>query len=416
MSRRHHGIAWGPRRMALPTVPELRLILVPGLMLMLCLCLTPRAAHGQQQSLTDVLGFLVTNQSVPTGDFVKDAESARVTRETITRSLLVELATLPISSSSPAFVYHFNRELGTLERPSDSFGPFFAERSLTAGEGQVSFGVNLRLAHFTHLDGQDLGDGQFVTSANIFRDEAQPFDLEALTLDLDARTLTGSVNVGLTDRFDVSAAVPFVSISLSGTRVNTYRGQVLMQARADAQSTGIGDIALRAKYRLFDGPRGGLAAVAEIRLPTGDADNLLGAGKTSYRALAVASLEPGRFDVDVNGGFAVGGLSHELHYRTAASFSAAPRVTLVGELLGRRLDDVGRITAARAAHPTFANVETIRLIAAGDAMHAASMLGGVKWNVTGTWLLSGSVSKALGGQGLRPGAVLQVGLDYAWTP
>jgi hypothetical protein len=116
-----------------------------------------------------------------------------------------------------------------------------------------------------------------VTSGNWFRDEAAPFDVERLTLRLSARTLTGFANVGITDRLDVGIALPFVSVSLSGLRENTYRGQAQVQARADADATGIGDMAVRAKYRIVDAPSAAaVAALFELRVPTGDADNLLG--------------------------------------------------------------------------------------------------------------------------------------------
>lgn len=372
------------------------------------------SAQTSSQSLTDALSFLLTNQSVPTGDFTKDAEAARVTRETITRSLLVELSTLPISSSSPGFVYRLNHDLGTVERASETFGAFFAERSLTAGRGQASFGINLRLSSFDRLDGHDLGDGSFVTSGNRFRDQAAPFDVDRLTLELDARTVSAFATVGVTDRLDVGVAIPFVSLSLKGSRVNTYYGQVLQQARADAHATGFGDVAVRGKYRVVDAPGvGGVAVVGEVRLPTGDRENLLGAGKSSLRVLGIGSVESGRFGMHVNGGFTVGGLSNEFQYRSAASFSAAPRLTLVGELLGHRLSDVGRVTEAQAPHPSFLGVDTIRLVTVGSSTHTASALAGAKWNVTGTWLVSGSLSWPLLDRGLRAGTVVQIGLDYA---
>jgi hypothetical protein len=375
------------------------------------------SAASAQESLTDVLSFLLTNRAVPTGDFERDAAAARATLDTMTRSLLTELSTLPISSPSPAFVYRFNRDLGTLERASESFGPFFAERGLTGGAGQVSLGFTARFAKYSHLDGHDLRDGTFLTSGNWFRDEAQPFDIEQLTLRLETRTVTGFANVGVTDRLDVGVALPFVSVSLSGVRENTYRGQVQVQARADADAVGVGDMALRAKYRIFDAPStAGVAALFEVRLPTGDADNLLGSGETSARALGIASFEVGRgVGIDFNAGATWGGLAREFQYRSAISVSAAPRVTLVGELLGRRLDGVGEIRTARAPHPTFSGADTIRLIAIGDSTHNATALGGVKWNVAGTWLLSGSVSRQLGDRGLRSGTVVQVGLDFAWV-
>jgi hypothetical protein len=366
-----------------------------------------------QETITDVLSFLLTNQSVPTGDFVKDVEAGQVTRDTMTRLLLVELATLPISSSSGGFSYRLNPDLGTLERTSDSFGPFFAERSLTAGRGQASFGVNVRVASFTAIDGRDLQSGDFITAANQFRDEAQPFDVEMLTLDLESRTLTFYGNVGITDRLDVSVAAPMVSLTLDGVRNNTYRGTTLLQARANASVTGFGDMALRAKLRLAGGTGSGLAVLQEVRLPTGRADDLLGAGKAAWRTLIIGSVEPGRVAWHFNGGFTAGGLANELNYRTAVSFSATPQVTLVGELLGRRLDDIGRVISARLPHPEFVDVDTIRLVTERGSTYGSYAVGGIKWNIGGTWILGGHVSFPLTDRGLKSGIVTVIGVDYA---
>jgi hypothetical protein len=385
-------------------------------MVVLALMLPAPRGASAQESLSDVLSFLLTNQSVPTGDFTRDEAAARATRDTVSRALSLELATLPIGTSSPGFVYRLNPDLGTQERATQTFGPFFAERSLTAGRRQLSFGLSIRNATFTHLGGEDLRDGSFVTSGNRFRDETQPFDVEALTLDLSARAMTGLVNFGITDRWDVGAAVPVVSVSLEGSRINTYRGQVLLQARADANATGFGDMAVRTKYRFLDKPGvGGLAAVGEVRLPTGDEENLLGAGDAALVALAIGSYEQGRFGVDGNFGIVRGGAANELQYRGAASVAVAQRLTVVGELLGRRISDFGRIVSAEAPHPTFANVNTIRLIEEPGAANTAALVGGVKWNPAGTWLLNASLSRTIGDARLRSGVVAQLGFDYAWT-
>jgi hypothetical protein len=96
---------------------------------------SPRPAFAQQ-SIGDVLSFLLTNRSIPTDDFSGDEEAAARTSQTISSFLLVELATLPITSSAGGFSYRLDPGLGTMMRSSDSFGPFFAERSLTIGRRQ----------------------------------------------------------------------------------------------------------------------------------------------------------------------------------------------------------------------------------------------------------------------------------------
>src|SRR4051794_30371965 len=99
------------------------------------------ASSASAQSVTDVLTFLMTNQSVSTGSVERDREAAQATSVTISRALAASLATLPVTSSSSAFTYRLNPELGTVERATQSFGPFFTERAVTAGRGQASFGL-----------------------------------------------------------------------------------------------------------------------------------------------------------------------------------------------------------------------------------------------------------------------------------
>src|SRR5215470_1142137 len=123
------------------------------------------AAPSQAQTLEDVLAFLVTNQGVQTGSVERDRAAAQATSTTISRALLANLATLPIASSSGGFLYRLNPELGTIERVSQSFGPFVVERALTAGKGQVSVGLTLQQMRFDDLGGRSLRDGSLVTTA-----------------------------------------------------------------------------------------------------------------------------------------------------------------------------------------------------------------------------------------------------------
>src|SRR4051794_12323477 len=218
------------------------------------------AAEARAQSLADVLTFLVTNQSVPTGSVERDRDAAQAASDTISRALRANLATLPVPSSSSAFVYRLNPELGTVERPTQTFGTFFLERALTAGRGQASAGLTLQHVHFTSLDGRSLGTGSLVTTANQFADETQPFDVDQLTLDIDADVATLYGSVGVTKHLEIGAAVPMMSLSIAGSRVNTYRGRTFTQASARGRAIGVADIVARAKYTLYDEDTTALAA------------------------------------------------------------------------------------------------------------------------------------------------------------
>src|SRR3954470_6656509 len=227
----------------------------------LAIALVLVASPASAQSVTDVLTFLMTNQSVSTGSVERDRQAAQATSTTISRALAANLATLPVTSSSGAFVYRLNPELGTVERATQSFGPFFTERALSGGGHRATFGLTLQQLHFSSLDGRNLRDGSLVTTANQFTDETAPFDVDRLTLNIDASVATLYANVGVTDRLDVSVAAPFVALTLDGTRVNTYRGRTFTQATASARAIGVADLAVRTKYTVFRDDAGGVAAM-----------------------------------------------------------------------------------------------------------------------------------------------------------
>jgi hypothetical protein len=371
------------------------------------------AAEARAQTVADVLTFLVTNQSVATGSIDRDREAALGTSDTISRALLANLATLPVTASSGAFVYRLNPSLGTVERATQGFGPFFTERALTAGRGQASFGMSFQQLHFTSLDGRSLRDGSLVTTANQFTDESTPFDVDQLTLNIDASVATLYGNVGVTDGLEIGVAVPFITLSLDGSRVNTYRGRAFTQATATARATGVADLVVRSKYTLFDEDGIGLAAAADVRLPTGRRDDLLGSGSTSLRVSGIGSLESGRVSGHANLGLSVGGLATEISYGGAAAYAATGRVTVIGELLGRWIDSPGHIAPIAAAHPRLSGVQTIRLTPDASSLQILTIVPGLKWNLTDTWVLAANVSIPLTQNGLTAPFTPFVGLDYA---
>ena len=117
------------------------------------LCAASARTASAQQTVGDVLTFLMTNQGVATGNPQVDRAAAQAAGDTISRALLANVATLPVTSSSASFVYQLNPELGTVERATQSFGPFFVERASTAARGQASFALTFQHLQFSSLDG-----------------------------------------------------------------------------------------------------------------------------------------------------------------------------------------------------------------------------------------------------------------------
>ena len=383
-------------------------LIATGCAVFLLLAVPARA----QQTPSDVLSFLVTNQSVPTGDFTKDAAAAAATRDTISRALLVNLVTAPIATSSSGFVYRLDPELGTMIRASDTFGSFYVERALTSGAGRFSFGASGTAASYDHLDGMDLSSGTLVTTANQFRDEAAPFDTESLTLKIRTQTLTLFGAYGVTDRLEIGGALPLVQLHLEGTRVNVYRGQRFVQASGQADASGIADAAVRAKYAVASGRSGAFAVAGEVRLPTGDTASLLGAGTSAVRVMAIASAERSRVGVQGNVSMVWGGVSDEFATNGGVSVALTPRVTAAGEILLRRLSDLHTIVAETSPHPTIAGVNTLRLVPGADTPLLSSAVTGVKWNLQGRFVLAGQVQWRLSNAGLTALWAPTISADY----
>jgi len=374
-------------------------------------CLIASAMPAAAQSVSDVLTFLVTNQSVATGSVERDRAAAQATSDTISRALLANLATLPVPTSSGAFTYRLNPDLGTVERGTQSFGPFFVERAQTAGKGQASFGLTFEQLRFGSLDGRNLRDGSLVTTANQFADESSPFEVDQLTLDIDASIATFYGNVGVTDRLEVGFAAPLVMLRLHGSRVDTYRGRQFTQASASANAVGLADLVVRTKYRLSEA--GGVAAAVDVRLPTGREQDLLGMGSTSLKLSGIASIERGRLSTHGNAGITVGGLAREVSYDGAVAMAATPRVTVIGELLGRWIDSPGHIVALSAPHPSLAGVETLRLTPDASTLNMITCVPGFKLNLSTTWVLAANVSIPLTTGGLTAPFTPFIGLDYS---
>jgi hypothetical protein len=385
----------------------LRRLLLIGTLCTLC------APAASAQSVSDVLTFLITNQSVQTGNLARDRNAAQATSDTIGQALLANLATLPVPSTSGAFTYRLNPELGTVERTTQTFGPSFVERAQTAGRGQVSFGLAFQYLRFDSLDGRNLRDGSLVTTANKFVDETTPFDADRLTLDIDVSVATFYGNAGITDRLDVGVIVPMVSLQVSGSRLDNYRGQNFMQATASSHAVGVADMIVRSKYALYNSRSGGIAAAVDVRLPTGRREDLLGAGTASTKFSGIGSIERGLASVTGNAGVTVGGLARELNYDAAVALAATPRLTIVGEVLGRWIDGAGNVVELTTPHPTLAGVQTIRLSPDASPLNMVTFVPGFKWNVSDTWILAANVTIPLTKAGLTASYTPFIGLDYA---
>src|SRR5439155_24206153 len=107
-------------------------------------------------------------------------------------------------------------------------------------------------------------------------------------------------------------------------------------------------------------------------------DDLRGPGDVAGRALAIVSREDGQLSVHVNGGVGLGGVSREVFWSAATGYAATPRVTVIGELVGRWLSDLTRVSAVYQPYPVDPNVETMRWLPTELGVSTMFVVTGVK--------------------------------------
>ena len=153
-------------------------------------------------------------------------------------ALLASLTTFPLGSSSGGFVFEGDPALGDFRPASRSYGPTFAERALTSGRGNFNFGFTFQHARYDSFEGKDLESAgpKFylqhidccgpMDSAS-FPNPAFEGDLVEAQVSLKIKTDTTAFlfNYGLTDRWDVGAALPIVHVQPRRGRVRARRSR-----------------------------------------------------------------------------------------------------------------------------------------------------------------------------------------------
>lgn len=369
------------------------------------------------QALRERLSSLMTTQGQGPAGQGPDTVAAGRSRDALVGLLGAELAMMPLSTAPSGFVYELNPTLGLVERASDTFGAFFTERALRIGEGQASFGFAYQAASFSTLQGADLREGSFEINATRAEGAIQPYAVDTLGLALETRTLTARAVYGVTDSLDVLAVVPFVHARFDGTRVSSDDGVPVLDIQTAGSASGLGDAGLGARFRVAGRGGRGVAIGSDLRLPTGRASDLLGTGKLALRGQAIATWDQGPVAASANAGLGVGGVSSEFFWNTAVTVAVAQRVTVVGEVFGRRLGELHRLDQVYAPHSELAGVEVMRLVAdETSAVAIGYAVAGVKWNVTGSLLVGASMLMRFTDAGLRARVTPSLTVDYDFTP
>ncbi|MBI3401842.1 MAG: transporter [Acidobacteria bacterium] len=393
----------------------------------LLLVVSPAAAQTVQGlSPRTVLIGLGTAASQATG-------SGSNVGEVIADLVALQVSTAPIGSSAGGFTFVFDSSTRTFRRAASSLGPSFSERAITAGAGRANIGFNYLHSTYTSLDGSKLDDGSLQTI--VFRaSSGAPLYTGRMRLDMKSDTLVTFANVAMNDWFDVGIAVPYVRLSLSGSSdiLEQSTGKLLAPVSGAASSSGFGDIALRAKARVYKQEGGGFAIGIDARIPTGDKEALIGSGVARTLVSGIWSATRGRFLPHASGGFEYWANPfevfdpvtnqvaqtgrHALVYDGGVEFAASDRLTVNGELLGRSLRDGAALDYA--VIPQIANPQGIATSAVARATattrNQVTAAAGVKWNFAGSALISASVLLPMQDIGLRARITPVIGIDWGF--
>ncbi len=399
-----------------------------------------------------------------------------------------QLLSFPLGSSSGGFSFTTNSMTGEVSMASETFGPAFAERAITLGKGQTNFGFAFRSTSFESFEGVSLDSGELsfirvhnnccpapgVPANETDFNPAFERDLlqSNLSLDISSRASVFFATYGVSDNFDIGVAIPFVNVDIdarvdgrifrlgSGT-ATTHSFDTNGADRAtfseSGSSSGLGDLSVRAKYNFHRGDTTSLAAGLDLRLPTGDEDELLGTGATRAAMSFIYSGDYGGFSPHVNVGYTLSNgqssavaneidvdptehhlelvpnltaadvdleFPDEFNYVFGVNVAAGPKVTIGFDLHGRTLLDVSRFEVRDNSYqnrgtgtlpqPPFISTREFSLLEDQGKVNLLLGVIGAKINVAKTLLLNANVLFPLSDGGLKPKPTLVLGLDYVF--
>jgi hypothetical protein len=411
--------------------------------------------------------------------FIGSAQT--VMNQTLSSAIGTQLATLPFISPASGFTYQFDTNLGVFARSTNSFGPIYSERAETIGRGRVSFGVSYQRFRFGRLDGLNLHDipAVFTHVPLVTAPGATPLPFQydviktSNNIDLNLDQAVVFASVGITDRLEVSVAMPLSSVRMGASssadivRVSgqsfTSGGTVFPNPHSftsdpnslhnayssTGTASGLGDVTLRIKDNVIQREGYRIALGLDIRAPTGAARKYLGTGAVGLKPFVVVSagkrLSPhANFGFQWNGQSVLAGdvtgttadensagqatiqngpavshnLPREVLYSFGADYGATKSLTLAADYLGQTVFDAPGIAADTFITQNIAGgtgpipIPTIKATVGYLYLNTASL--GFKYELLNNLLLTGNLLVKLDNNGLRQNVTPLVALSYAF--
>jgi len=363
-------------------------------------------------------------------------------------ALTGQIVSLPLPAPASGFTYQFDPGLGVFTRSTSSFGPILAERADTIGARRVSIGFAYQRLAFDSIENIDLQSVPAVFTHDNAELRGGREDVITTVNSIDSKVSRSAafITYGVTNDLDVSIAVPYITTDIVVTsdatvrRIGTTTPEIHFFRAVDdsigdrriytafGHASGIGDITIRMKQAIKKSPKNGIALGIDLRLPTGDENNLLGTGAPAVQPFAAWSATYGTFAPHINLGYQwngsstlagdiEAGVSADLPdvavYALGAVVSVHPRVTLALDVLGRYIIDSPRVRledfVALDGHSVFPNIA----FDTGSINELSSAVG-LKINVAGRLLLNTNLLMRLNSEGLRDKISPLVGIEYAF--
>jgi len=336
-----------------------------------------------------------------------------------------EIANLSLNSSVASFAIEFDPVTGIPLVTTEALGPLFAERAQTLGKkGAIKLGVSASYIDFSEFEGDDLDDLHFLLDhAPVLGDPPPAYasDKLAVTLDIDIDEYVVALygSYALRDNLDVSLIVPFIDLDMkidASAQVMIPDGAGgfipgeniwhsfdpagingdLPYDSVSGDAYGVGDIILRLKYFWREFENADVAFAADLKLPTGDEKNLLGADAFTLAPFLILSktMNNGRFNPHVNFGYEINfdeSDFSQLEYAIGFDSRISKQVTIAVDVIGNNeLSGDG----------------------VGDDLYDINT--GVRFNPWRDLIFFGNVQIPINNEGLRADFVPSFGVEYSF--
>jgi hypothetical protein len=339
-----------------------------------------------------------------------------------------QVGDLPLASPASGIIYVNDPRLNLPVPSNETLGPVLTQRAETIGLHKIYVAATYQFYRFGEIDGLSLQQLPIV----LLLQNGAALTTSNNRLDLTVNQFALYLTMGLTDRVDISLAVPVLDVherfTTSGVEYLLATGaiQKFQNVVTAGHASGVGDTTLAIKGTVWKPFTGGLAVGMELRLPSGDATNFLGSGAVGIKPFL--SLTYGKrvsphfnlsYEYNGNSELVTDGqgnkarLAGRLLYSGGADWGARPWLTIAGDIMMQRIFDARRVAVISQA---IANppITPLTIQPFTGSYNRADLSLGAKVKPMGNLILTGNVLMRLDSGGLRARYVPLVGASYTF--